>query len=458
MTAAAPDAPMPPRVWLAVAGVAVVMLTVVAVLLVRLTPVGELFSPSCEVLTGEREVRPPAEVSDAAARVHHDVRTVARVTTTCSLIEAEEPVAPDAPDPADDPAGWVVGVDAEATDVDAVLAAADALLAAAPPGVPFGWRLDVHDAARSLAVVLTPGGGTALVADAVALRGTPGVAEVWFGPDSGLVAVATGADVGPVLAATAGRDLPATTIEARDSWVEVQQVRPGTWPDADAVALAVVVGGWDGVWRVVLRGGAPASPDLTVEADDDAARARVASRLASTVHPGPPVGYHVLAQQVALEGVVGGPAVEPGVPDVPDGVPVCTGDELRVEVAGSDAALGTRYLMLRATHTGAAACLLSGVPALAFTRQSGTPTPDVTQLPDLVGPEPSVILLQPGATAGSQVRWAAMSTSQDPDVAVAVTVHAVEGGPAVELALPDPLDVLAGATVKVGPWSTPEAG
>ena len=50
-----------------------------------------------------------------------------------------------------------------------------------------------------------------------------------------------------------------------------------------------------------------------------------------------------------------------------------------------------------------------------------------------------------------------MSTSQDPDVAVAVTVRAVEGGPAVDLALPDPLDVLAGATLKVGPWGAADA-
>jgi hypothetical protein len=457
-------APEPSRRRLAVTGVVIVLLAVAGALVVRLTPWGERLAPSCTVLAGERDVRPPAEVAEAAARVRDEVAgAVSTVTTTCSLVDLAEP-APGQADPADDPAGWAVGVDAQAVDVDAVVAAADAVLAAAPPSTPFAWRLEVQDAAQSLIVVLTPGDGTGLVEDAVALRRTPGVAEVWFGPDSGRVAVSTGEDVATALAATAGRDLPVTTVEAFDDWLEVQQVHPGTWPDDDAVALAVDVAGWEGVWRVVLRGGEPASPDLTVEADDDAHRAHVASRLASTVHPGPVVAYHVLAQQVALEGVVGGTVQEQGVPAGAGdtaafgGVPACTGDELRVEVAGTDAALGSRYLMLRATHTGAAPCVLSGVPELAFTRQSGTRTPDVTQLPDLVAPVPSAVLLQPVAAAGAQVRWAAMSTSQDPDVAVEVTVRAVKAGPAVDLALPDPLDVLAGATVKVSPWSGSEAG
>ena len=439
-----------------VVGVVLLLLAVVGALLVRLTPLGASTGTSCTVLAGERDVRPPAEVAAGAARVRDDVAAAtSSVTTTCRLTDLAQP-APGEADPADDPAAWAVGVDAHATDVDAVAAAADAVLSAASPAEPFAWDLEVQDDAQSLIVVLRPGVGTALVDDAVALRRTPGVAEVWFGPDSGRITVATGEDVATVLAATAGRGLPVTTVDALDDWLEVQQVHPGTWPDDDAVALAVDVAGWEGVWRVVLRGGEPAAPDLTVEADDDAHRAHVASRLAATVHTGQPIGYHVLAEQVALDGVVGGPAPSPA-PLVGAGVAACTGDELRVEVAGTDAALGTRYLMLRATHTGTTACALAGVPELAFTRQSGTRTPDVTQLADLAGSAPATVVLQPGAAAGAQVRWGAMSTSQDPDVAVAVTVRAVEGGPAVDLALPDPLDVLAGATLKVGPWGAADA-
>ncbi|UZN02509.1 DUF4232 domain-containing protein [Cellulomonas sp. S1-8] len=470
MSTAPPVVPPATRRGRVVAALVLLALAVAGALVLRLTPLGDALAPAgCTVLAGDRDVRPPAVVADAAARVRDEVAAEASVTTTCSLADTAEP-APGLPDPADDPAGWAVGVDAEAADVAALPATAAAVLAAATPAVPFAWRLDVHDAARTAAVVLTPGGGTDLVDDAVALRGEPGVAEVWFGPDSGRVAVATGADVAPLLAATAGRDLPVTTVEARADWLEVQQGQTGTWPDDAAVALAVDVAAWEGVWRVVLSGGAPASPSLSVEADDDAHRAHVASRLAATVHTGPPVGYHVSAQQEAVSGVVGrtaaaseagsGEGVGAGGPvGGVDGVPACTGDELRVEVVGTDAALGARFLFLRATHTGAAPCVVAGVPGLAFTRLSGTRTPDLTQLPDVEAPgEPAATVLAPGDSVASQVRWRAMSTSQDPDVAVGVTVRAVAGGPTVDLELSDPLDVLAGATVRVGPWIPGAAG
>ncbi|WP_028045793.1 DUF4232 domain-containing protein [Cellulomonas sp. URHE0023] len=464
MTLATPDAPAPDAAGDVAASrrrrviaVVAVLLVVVGAVVVRLTFFGGgSESTACTVVADGRDVRPPAAVTDAAARVRERAtEAAATVTATCSLVPPADPSS--AKDPADDPAQWVVGVDAEAADIDAVAAAADAVLAAAAPEEPFGWHLEVHDTERTLAVVVTPGGDTALVDDAVALRRVPGVVEVWFGIDDGRVSVATADDVAPLLAATLGRHLPVTTVEARDDWFEVQQVQTGTWPDGDAVALAAEVARWEGVWRVVLRGGEPASPDLTVEADDDARRAEVASRLAGTARTGPPVAYHVLAQQVARDGVLGGPVPEPAADPPADlaGVAACRGDELRVEVAGVDAALGQRYLGLLATHTGAAPCVLSGIPELAFTRRSGTPTPDVTQLPDLVAPDvPPAILLQPGGVAGAQVRWGAMSTSQDPDVAVRVTVRAIADGPVVDLVLTDPLDVLAGATVKVGPWRT----
>jgi len=476
VTSAPPDAPPAPdatgpaveRRRLAVAAAVVVLLVVGGALLVRLTPLGAVVGVEapCVVLAGDRDVRPPAVVSDAAARVREVASDAATLTVTCSLVEAAEPDDFGQTDPADDPAAWSVGVDAQVTELEALPVAADAVLAAAPADAVFAWRLEVHDSARTTAVVLTPGGGRDLVDHAVELRRDAGVAEVWFGPDTGRLVVPTRDALATAVAATAGRDLPVTTVETLDDWLEVEQVHPGTWPDTDAVALAVDVAGWDGVWRVVLRGGEPASPDLTVEADDDAQRAHVASRLAATVHPGPLLAYHVVSQQVAVDGVVGVPAVAdvqpdaaaPGAAGAADaaGVPACAGAELRVEVLGNDAAAGTRFLFLRATHTGAAPCVVQGVPALAFARQSGTTTPDVTQLPDLVAPDvPPVVVLAPGEAVEAQVRWAAMSTSQDPDVAVAVSVRPVAGGPAVDLVLPRSLDVLAGATVKVGPWQAP---
>ncbi|WP_308200285.1 DUF4232 domain-containing protein [Cellulomonas wangsupingiae] len=473
---AAPDAPTGPppgtlpapaaeRGRLAVAAVVVLVVVLLGALALRTTPLGAaLDAGGCTVLAGERDVRPPEVVRDAAAQVHEVVGAgTATVTTTCRLVDPAAPTGLGAPDPAADPAAWEVGVDAEVGGIDALPAAAEAVLGAVTAG-PGAWRLDVHDAARTLAVGLAPGDDADLAVDALAVRRVPGVAEVWFGPEAGRVVVAGGEAVADALAAVAGRELPVTTVEAFDHWLEVTQVHPGAWPDAEAVALAVDVAAWEGVWRVVLSGGEPASPDLTVAADDDAHRSHVASRLASVLRTGPPLGYHVRTDAGTVDGVLAGldaagaDAPDAGAADAsgeapPAGVPACTGDGLRLEVAAVDAALGARFLVLRARWTGAAPCVLSGVPTLAFTRESGTRTPDLTQLPDLVAPDvPPQVVLEPGAAALAQVRWRAMSTSQDPDVAVGVTVRAVADGPAVDLVPPVTLDVLAGGTVEVGPW------
>ncbi|SFJ76030.1 Protein of unknown function [Cellulomonas sp. KH9] len=462
-------APAAERGRLAVAAVVVLVVAVLGALALRTTPLGAVLdADGCTVLAGERDVHPPEVVREAAARVHEVVGGgTAAVATTCRLLDTTPPTGLGAPDPAADPAAWEVGVDAEVEGVDALPAAAEAVLGTVTAG-PGAWRLDVHDAARTLAVVLTPGGDADLAVDALAVRRVPGVAEVWFGPEAGRVVVAGGDAVADALTAVAGRDLPVTTVEALDHWLEVSQVHPGAWPDAEAVALAVDVAAWEGVWRVVLRGGEPASPDLTVRVEDDAHRSHVASRLASVLRAGPPLGYHVTTDGGALDGVLGGPvdagpdAPGTGAPDAsgqaaPVQTPACTADGLRLEVAAVDAALGARFLVLRATWTGASSCVLSGVPTLAFTRQSGTRTPDVTQLPDLVAPDvPPQDVLEPGAAALAQARWRAMSTSQDPDVAVGVTVRAVTDGPAVDLVPPVTLDVLPGATVEVGPWRLDE--
>ncbi|MCC2315515.1 DUF4232 domain-containing protein [Cellulomonas xiejunii] len=460
-----PQEAAPGRRGLVVGAVAALVLLGVGGLLVRdVPPAG---SHGCAVHADDG--RPPAAVTEAAGRLREGVPAdVASLEVVCRLAVEALPTGPGAPDVRDDPASWVVGVDAEAPQTQGVVAAARALLDAAPTDVPFTWDLRVRDAARSLEVLLPAGGGTGLVADAVAVRLVPGVVETWFGAESGTVTVASAGDVVPVLRATAGRDLPVTTVTTGDPWVEVRQVNPGAWPDEDAVALALDVAGWDGVWRVLLDGGEPASTTLTTAVEDDAQRAYVVSRLEALV-AAPRVSFRVESPAAAIEGTVGGPAPASDVaaPDgaaadgVPaDGVPACTGAELDVQVLGTDAALGSRFLFLAATHTGEQPCVVQGFPGLAFTRASGTWTPDLTQLPDRA--TPPVVVLAPGSSVQSEVRWGAMSTAQDPDVAVAVTVQPVPGGPTVELALPTDLDVLAGATVKVRPWDVggelPETG
>ncbi|MBD7919785.1 DUF4232 domain-containing protein [Cellulomonas sp. Sa3CUA2] len=435
------------------AGLAVALL-VAATVLVRVLP-ERAGAPGC---TASGDVRPPAAVVEAVREALAAVPAeVADVAASCRLVAGARAPGPGELDLRRHPRSWVVGLDVAAPGHDGLVAAARAVLAAADPAAEHAWDLRVRDVARSAEVVLEAGGGTGLVAQAAAVRAVPGVAEVWFGPDSGRVVVGSPGDVVGVLRAAAGRALPVTTVEVPDPWVEVRQLVPDAWADEHDVALALDVATWDGVVRVLLDAGADPSSDLTVHVEDDLQRADVARRL--DVLAGPPVRYHVTSPGATVDGVAGGRASDAaaGTPAAPgadvDGAPRCTGAELDVQVLGSDAALGSRFLFLRATHVGQVRCVVQGLPELAFTRASGTPTPGLTQLPDLVAPDaPPSVVLAPGESVDAQVRWAAMSTSQDPDVAVGVAVRAVPGGPVVDLPLPDALDVLAGATVKVGPW------
>ena len=76
--------------------------------------------------------------------------------------------------------------------------------------------------------------------------------------------------------------------------------------------------------------------------------------------------------------------------------------------------------------------------------ETGTPTGT---------PAPEPLVVGPGGTVSAQLRWGAMSTSQDPDVTVALLVTPVPGATAVRLDAPEGgIDVLAGAAVEVGAW------
>jgi hypothetical protein len=459
VTTPAPD-DVPPaeahqRRGLVVGAVVAVLLLLVAAVLVRVWP----GSTACLVV-GDGPPRLPAVVAEGAQRVH-DALGDRQVTLTC-VLAGEATGDPDDGARAADPAAWRVDVEVRVERED-VVATARALLAVTHADAPFGWDPSVGDVARSLTVVLTPGGDVTPAQDAVALREVPGVAEVWLSPDGGLVSVATGADVAAAVAATAGRALPATTVETMDEFVEVRQVNAGSWPDPVAITTALDVARWDGVWHVVVSGGEPADDRLDIGVGDDAQRALVVSRLdALLTGASRVIGYQVDSPAGGVAGVVGGAVGAPSGSDatavpVPDpaaaGLPACAGADLTVAVMWTDAAAGSRFMGLRATSTAAAPCTVTGVPTLAFTRASGTLTPDLTQLSDVSAPDvPPTVVLAPGEAVDAEVRWAAMSTSQDPDVAVRVSVRAVPGAPVADLVLPTSLDVLAGATVRVGPW------
>lgn len=158
------------------------------------------------------------------------------------------------------------------------------------------------------------------------------------------------------------------------------------------------------------------------------------------------------------------PAPAPG--PVPASAPTCAEADLALAVAGFDVALGSRYLLLAATNASDQPCSVGGRPDLTFVRMSGTMTPGVTLVPRTTGgPDGGAVVLVPGDTAYSELRWSAMSTTQDPDESVAVRVRAVPGARGVEVLIDPPpdadggvelpprsIDVLAGAEVEVGPW------
>ncbi|MFF3065459.1 DUF4232 domain-containing protein [Oerskovia sp. NPDC057915] len=143
-----------------------------------------------------------------------------------------------------------------------------------------------------------------------------------------------------------------------------------------------------------------------------------------------------------------------------DGIPACTGPDLTPELVGFDDAAGSRFAILRATNASGASCAVDGRPELSFLRASGT-EPEVTLEPYLDGGSSVRLVVLPGQAVESLVRWGAMSTADDPDVTTSFLVKTVVGADAVHLPVTSHpggeggVDVLGGATVEVGSWTTP---
>ncbi|OCI30351.1 hypothetical protein OERS_29170 [Oerskovia enterophila] len=140
-----------------------------------------------------------------------------------------------------------------------------------------------------------------------------------------------------------------------------------------------------------------------------------------------------------------------------DGVPPCTGQDLRAGVTGFDAAAGSRFLTVTAENVTDAPCALDGRPGLSFLRASGT-VPDVLSEPEIPGQSPVRIVVPPGGVATSQLRWGAMSTANDPDQTTSVLVTTVPGADEARLRVADVpgaesgVDILEGARIVVGDW------
>jgi hypothetical protein len=141
-----------------------------------------------------------------------------------------------------------------------------------------------------------------------------------------------------------------------------------------------------------------------------------------------------------------------------DAAPACTGDDLRIAWAGSDAATGHRYGLLTARNVASHACALEAVPGVTPLNGAGRGQDDVSIELYAPGVVPGRVVVPPGETASAAVEWGAMSTANDPDLTTTLRVVPQPGTAAVEVPVsgrPESrggLDVLDGAALRISPW------
>jgi hypothetical protein len=288
----------------------------------------------------------------------------------------------------------------------------------------------------------------------------------------GIEAAAT-ADLVPLaeLAAELGRsaDLHASDGKARYTGYDFV-------PDVDAVRLAVAASSRRGVESAVFSNST--TPQLSIHAAWPAAspEGRELKRWLEAhtyaTQAGRPVAFTISGPGYATltEGWVSAfapPEPEPHPLPLPAGIepwpeeadaPACTGADLDVTYGGSDAATGTRYASLLARNVSDHPCAVEGIPDIGFRIVDGTAYTDVRFVPYESGVVPGRLVVPPGEQMLAPLRWRAMSTADDPNVAVSIQVIAVPGAEPVELNVtehessPAGLDIMDGADVYLGPW------
>lgn len=319
------------------------------------------------------------------------------------------------------------------------------------------WQPE-RPALPALAVEVGDRDDAALVLRTVAdLAAVPGVVGVQATAHAVSGTVATAEDLPALAAATVALPFASVLLGTADQRISTM-VGPGVL-DAALAEILVGVAGRPGVVSLFLdtradTGGTPEAW-LRVQVEGDDTVTDLVRDLGATPWPAerPPVHVVVASSFREQGGMLGvpEPTTEPTEPAAAPGAPTCTA--LEVVVAGFDAAMGSRYLLLRATNASPDPCVVEGRPEVGFLRVSGTLVPDVETGTPTGTPAPEPLVVGPGGTVSAQLRWGAMSTSQDPDVTVALLVTPVPGAAAVRLDAPEGgIDVLAGAAVEVGAW------
>ncbi|SDU71007.1 DUF4232 domain-containing protein [Jiangella alkaliphila] len=297
------------------------------------------------------------------------------------------------------------------------------------PDDPTGWtlRLDiVHD------VALSAGWAVEAIDELLADRPEPAAPrlEIWLNP------------VTPAEAEIAVRAYPL----------------PAT---GDPVSDAYVFAGTPGVVRAVFDG-----ETADVRVADEADLPKVAD--VAAVHG---AGVDVVrtlddTAELAVADVAPRPPYLPsgdggGWPADP-AAPACDPADLRLELTGSDAALGSRYLLLGATNTGAAPCAVQGHPSAGF-RTLTEQLLAVAVVPSVAASAQAPRVVVPaGGRAVAMLDWNAMPTAGNPDLTYEVLVAAAPGGPVTELPLTSLVvegggthayvDIVDGGEVAVTEW------
>lgn len=106
------------------------------------------------------------------------------------------------------------------------------------------------------------------------------------------------------------------------------------------------------------------------------------------------------------------PPVKAGETSPPNQDNRCTAAMLSGTVEPQDAGAGSRYATLVVTNTSPQLCTLWGYGGLELVDEAKTALP--TQAERNLDPQPSLVTLRPGGTAGKTLHWSVVATGDEP--------------------------------------------
>ncbi len=132
----------------------------------------------------------------------------------------------------------------------------------------------------------------------------------------------------------------------------------------------------------------------------------------------------------------------------------CAAEDLEVEIAGTDAATGARYLAFSAENVGSEPCALHGAPDLAFAGEDGNAirpvitVQDVTAMREAIPDSP--VTIAPGETVRAELEWRAPTGRPE-----ALTFYIAPWAGAPRAVDVESADIIDGLEMTLTPWHTP---